>query len=126
MAGGAFASRKRVRVENDTGEWIEIKAKLSANDQRILQDEAFSLDISNKDARALMGTAAFAMMRLAFVDWHLLEDGNPVPFSEEALRDIDPDYPLVDEALTRIAELNPTLWSSGAMSDTKTSEKPTS
>ena len=129
---GAFASRSRVRVATEDGsEWIEVKAKLSAGDRERFANEVYKLreDSGGREYDISVGTAARLIMSLSFTDWLLLDEGEnpqPVPFSREAISDLDPDWPIVDKALTKVAELNPTFAGQGVRTGSPNSESSTS
>ncbi len=123
---GAFVSTKPVRVhaEDDSGEWIDVKPKLSTADRRDILDQ--SCKGMGADATITLGSASYAMMEIGFVNWLLFaeklddegepvfdKDGKPVmvevPFSKDAMGDLDDDHPLLEAAIERLGSLNPTL-----------------
>lgn len=107
---GAFVTKESVRVsaDDDSGEWIEVKPKLSVGDREKILNRSYQG--MGKKQTVTVGTATTAMMEVAFTSWYLLDDnGDAVPFSKAAIKNLDPDYPLIDKAIERIGELNPTL-----------------
>jgi len=107
---GAFVKRESVRVkaDDDSGEWIEVKPKLSVGDREKILNRSYQG--MGKKQTVTVGTATIAMMEVAFTGWHLLDDeGDAVAFTKDNIKNLDPDYPLVEAAIERIGELNPTL-----------------
>lgn len=118
---GAFVSRESVRVKADdeSGEWIDVKPKLSVGDREKILNRSYQG--MGKKQTVTVGTATTAIMETGFTDWFLKDDdGNAVPFSKAAIKNLDADYPLVEAAIERIGELNPTL--SGEETETNGSE----
>jgi len=119
---GHFSSKGRIYITldaepttvhpGDAVEWIAIKPALSRGDRSRLQNStlAASYDTESNKASLDFKTLDFELLllQLAVVDWRLLEDGQPVPFSEAAIADLSSDDPLVDKALLEIVRRNPT------------------
>jgi len=101
-----------IRVTDDeTGEWIEIKAKLTRGDretyinQIMAYTEAFSVDIRTVDWLT-------PMLELAIVGWDLkTDDGQPWEFTPERIKQLPHDSDLIDKVQDVIAEANPTFAS---------------
>jgi len=107
---GAFVTKESVRVEADdnSGEWIDVKPKLSVGDRERILNRSYQG--MGKSQTITVGTATTAIMETGFVDWFLKDDnGDAVPFSKDSIKNLDADYPLVEKAIERIGELNPTL-----------------
>jgi len=113
---GSFVSKtaERVTVENRPDEWIDLKARLSINDRAKFQDSVMKAEFTKGDDEAKISMAAgqltYRMLELSIVDWCLLdEEGNKVPFKRAMIADLDQEDELVDAAIKRVVELNPTL-----------------
>lgn len=107
---GFLVSNKPVRVQlEDDDNWIDVKAKLSAGDRAKLQDGLLMIERTTSDVRVQSGGYLVTLMEIAFIDWHIVEDGEEVPFAKKTISQIDLDHPLVEAACDKIAELNPTL-----------------
>lgn len=110
---GAFVSKEPVRIElpERPGEYIAIKAKLSAGDRSRLLDMSVKVK-AEKDADVTVDAGQYTLlglMQVAFLGWRLLDDdGAEVPFDRKLIEDLDRDDPLVDAALAEIARRNPT------------------
>lgn len=112
-----FASKKLLYVttESVSGdrpaegvEFIAIRAALSLAQRTQIQAAIVEIDDDSK-AKAHMDRYLMAFNEIAVVDWYLLgEDGAPVPYSREAIGDLDQNDPLVDKALKEFATRNPT------------------
>lgn len=105
-----LVSNKSVRVKLDgSDDWIDVKAKLSAGDRASLQDRLLTIERETANVQVHSGAYLVALMEIAFVDWHIVEDGQPIPFDKGSIREIDVDHPLVEAACDKVAELNPTM-----------------
>lgn len=123
---GAFVKKESVRVEadDDSGEWIDVKPKLSVGDREKILNRSYQG--MGKSQTITVGTATTAIMETSFVDWFLKDDGgNAVPFSKASIKDLDADYPLVEKAIEKIGELNPTLTEPKEKTGSESSESPT-
>lgn len=124
--GGAFVSKESVRVkaDDDSGEWIDVKPKLSVGDREKILNRSYRG--MGKKQTITVGTATTAIMETGFVDWFLKDNnGNAVPFSKANIQYLDPDYPLIDKAIDMIGELNPTLSGQTEMNGSENSESDT-
>jgi hypothetical protein len=102
----------------DAVQWIAIKRKLSTGDRNQVLDlvemhiggsaqGGDKLALASASLKA--GQMLSALMHLAIVDWHIHdEEGHDVPFTAEAVDELDGDDPLVDRMLGEVAALNPT------------------
>ena len=111
---GHFVNREPVRIQLEgSEEWIAIKPKLSVVERGQLMDAIMEtgpgkFDQESVDFRFYVGRLNAFLLKLAIVDWHLLdEQGQPVPFSKGRIDDLDQDDPLVDSVLGEIAARNP-------------------
>lgn len=105
---------KPVRITDDeTGEWIEIKAQFTRSDVDDINDSLMELIVSGEGTtQAKMRSMRRITMLLerAIVGWHLLdEDGNDWKFNAGRIRHLPVESELVDRTLEKIIELNPTL-----------------
>ncbi len=105
---------KPVRITDDeTGEWIEIKAQFTRSDIDDINDSLMELIVSGEGTtQAKMRSMRRITMLLerAIVGWHLLdEDGNDWKFNTGRIRQLPVESELVDRTLEKIIELNPTL-----------------
>jgi hypothetical protein len=116
---GAFASKKVLYVTlngvtsdkptDDVTEWIAIRSALSLGQRTEMQAAIVQIDQKSKDTELSLKGYLSTFNEFAFVDWRLFdEDGQPKPFSREAIADLDPAYPLVDKAMAEFAQRNPT------------------
>jgi len=142
---GSFVSKKPVRVEIDErkDEYIEVKPKLSAGERAEYTSAVFLAEFEpgSKEARMSMaaGLLMYKMLEMSIIGWRLFErhdddkviqdeSGHPktIAFDRALIPDLDLDDPLVDAALQRIVELNPTLLESKEKSGSSPSEPITS
>jgi hypothetical protein len=109
---------KPVRIEDEeTGEWIEIKAQFSRGDVDDLNDALMEMVVSNNADNTQSTQAKVRSMRRitmllehAIVGWHLLDEkGDDWKYSPNRVRLLPQESPLVDKVLEQIVELNPTL-----------------
>jgi len=120
----SFVSRRAVKVtvEDRPGEWIEIKPKLDIDAREALTEKIskVSADGTTTDIQLHPGRYLGAMLEVAVVGWQLLDDeGQAVPFEGRLIGQLDPEDPLVDQALQEIADRNPTLGTNRAPSGPK-------
>jgi len=112
----SFVSKKRdrVTVAERPDEWIDLKARLSIRDRATFQDAILTTEFQKGDDGAKVSMAAgqltYKMLELSIVDWALVnDDGQPVPFNPAMIGELDQEDALVDAAIQRVVELNPTL-----------------
>jgi len=113
---GSFVSKQAVRVavESRPDEWIDLKARLSIRDRAAFQDSVLKAEFKRGDDQAQISMAAgqltYKMLELSVVDWRLLDEaGNQVKFNPALIAEFDQEDELVDAAIQRVVELNPTL-----------------
>lgn len=112
----AFVPHEPVRIYRDDaqpdGDWIEIKPKLGMGDRNILMDVLVKIgsikSAGETEVTAEAGAFQTHLLRMSIVDWRLLgEDGQPVPFAPEKIRDLDPDDELVEKVADEVLLRNP-------------------
>ena len=130
---GSFVSKQpvRVTVEERPDEWIDLKPSLSLGDWAKFQDAVLKAEFQRGDDEAKISMAAgqltFRMLELSVVDWRLLDEaGALVPFKRDKIADLDQDDPLVDAAIAKVVERNPTLSGKDATTGSSPSEPTTS
>lgn len=117
---GAFASKKVLYVTldgvsgekpaDDTTEWIAIRSALTLGQRTEMQAAIVELDKNSGETAVSLKGYLNAFNAYSIADWRLFdEDGRPVPFSREAIAELDSAYPLVDLAMKEFAERNPTF-----------------
>jgi len=127
---GHFVPQKTVQVTHPDfpGEYIAIKAKFSLADRNRITGAMVALN-DQRQMDVDMGAYFNLILELAITNWKLYardpdtdeivyegegDNKKPVeiPYKKEYIQDFDPDDPLIDEVMKKIAELNPTLLGS--------------
>jgi len=109
---GLNAKPVRIEADDDSGEWIEIKAALSRGDRDKLSDAMMAIEFKGGDAQSTLKTLSreTLLLELAITGWSLLgEDGQPWAYKPARVAELPLDAPLVDKVLGEIADRNPTL-----------------
>ena len=103
-----------VRITDDeTGEWIEIKAVLSQGDADWLNDQIYHFSAETQEMRTLARETV--LLKCAVTGWHLLDEaGKEFPFSKAAIAELPNEIEgkkpeLIDRVLGEIAARNPLL-----------------
>ena len=112
-----FASKAVVYVTADAAsmdkppegvEYIAVRAALSLGQRTEMQASLVEVDTKSGAASPRMDRYLRTFNEMAIAGWYLLDgDGQPVPFTREAIGDLDPGDPLVDRAMKEFAERNP-------------------
>lgn len=99
-------------TDEETGEWIEIKAKLTRGDQEKYANTIMEL---TQDGRMDVRTVDWLtpILELAVVGWDLkTEDGQPWgAFARERVKELPHDSDLMEKVQAAIAAENPTFGS---------------
>jgi len=117
-----FVNPKRtvkVRLQDGDEQYVEIKAKLSNGE--VNQINGVMMEAQQKVGEEFIVRARFKeyteeMLRMAVVDWHLIDEdgvfveaGEPLPFKLEYLFCFDPEEPILDKVYQEIEARNPSL-----------------
>lgn len=79
-----IASKKTVKLDLGSGEWLEVRAALSFAE---LEPIVATMDAKNEAANIKL---ALPLFEAALVNWYLKDDdGNEVPFSVDKVKDLD-------------------------------------
>jgi len=106
-----------IRVTDDeTGEWIEIKAKLTRGDQEAYRN--LIMKITGEGSVDILTVDWLTpMLEMAVVGWELkTEGGQPWPYTRARVRELPADSPLLTKVQEAIAEANPTFGLTGGLS----------
>lgn len=106
-------------MDEETGEWIAIKPKLSRGDVDWLTNQllVYRLEQDRTIGEVKALNRETLLLQRAIVGWHLLdEEGKEFPFKPENIALLPVDSELVDRVLAEIAERNPTLSSANSPS----------
>jgi len=91
-----FVSDKKIKLELGGEEWVEIKENLSFNEM-----EPIMARLDGKDDTAAL-KMAIPLLKVALVDWNLLDDGKQIPFSVDKIEKLN--TVTVTELLPKILE----------------------
>lgn len=90
------------------GEYMVIRKRLNVAEENILQGAAIAIDKGN-DLTLNVSRFLLTLEELFIADWRLLDAGGAeVKFEHAKIKNLDPNDPLVEAALTEIALRNPT------------------
>jgi len=121
-----FVSDTAVKVSvDDSGDWVEIKAKLTLEDRAKFNGALWNwtnvekTELNEETGEEETNTVlerqyrpedrVMILLRLAVTAWNIVDDDKPVPFSSKTFTRIDIDDPLWDKVCGEIADRNPTL-----------------
>jgi hypothetical protein len=94
-------------------EYIAIKRWVSLSEKHELQGRALALDAEHGDITLQVQAFLNRQAQIAIVGWRLYEDGKPVPFSRDKIKDLNANDELVQRALEEFTRLNPSLAGGG-------------
>jgi hypothetical protein len=115
-----------VRITDDeTGEWIEIKAVLSRGDTDWINSQLFAYrvegDVQIGEVKSVNRLSL--LLERAVVGWYLTDElGNAFPFSKANITKLPMGSDLVDRVLDEIAERNPIRRVSTESDETQSEE----
>lgn len=81
-----------VAAAEASGDWLEVKQRLTAGEYRERLAREYTLDAETGRQVVDVRQTGFALVAAYVVDWSFVDDtGASVPFSEDALRTVDAD-----------------------------------
>ena len=92
MARNPFVAPTTVRLPLAGGDWIEVKARLTAGEYHDRLAREYRTNPDNGKTEVDTRGSTVSIILAYVVDWSYVDDkGAPVPFTEDALRAVDVD-----------------------------------